>query len=264
MDDLESEQQVVTRPLEENPIVAELLRLLSQTKVEQLTDLKELVQCVSTMETQFTKTTAELQTVKQELQALRGQLSGEEKTLFSDLTESLDTALRQGREQLSGIRMNIVRASRVAVYNLKGKGISGLNHALEVLGVRKAVSTLQTHLNKTSKSLETGIERVETVGRELREAGKHLQNAGCVLTGKERQGTSDQAGRATAAILSLMRRIHDAIKRIESLSGRALNRLDSLERAAKEERPSVKDTLKTLKNQRTQPGKARKRQEPVR
>lgn len=264
MDDLESEQQVVTRSLEENPIVAELLRLLSQTKVEQLTDFKELVQCVSTMETQLTKTTAELQTVKQELQALRGQLSGEEKTLFSDLTESLDTALRQGHEQLSGIRMNIVRASQMAVCNLKGKGISGLNRALEALGVRKAVSTLQTHLNQAAKSLESGIGRVEAIGRELREAGKHLQNAGCVLTGKERRGIPVQAGRATAVVLAPLRRIHDTIGKLEKLSGRALTQLDGLERASKEERPSVKDTLKALKSQRTQSGKTRNRQEPAR
>lgn len=264
MDDLENEPKVLTLPLEENPVVAELLRLLAQAKAEQLPDFKELVQCVSSMETQLNRTTAELQTVKQELQSLQGTLSKENKAFFSDLTASVETILSQGREQLGGIKENIVRASRMVTDNLKGKGISGLNRALDSLGVRKAIRALQTHLNRTANVLEAGIERVEAVGRELRDAGSHLQNAGRVITGKERQDAPGKTGRLTAAIMTPLRRIREAIGKMESLSERALSRLDSLEQAAKEERPSVKDALKTLKNQRTQPGKDRKRQELAR
>lgn len=263
MNDLESEQAVSIHSLEENPVIAELLRLLTQEKAEQLTDFRELVHCVGAMETQLSQTTAELQTVKQELQSLRGRLSGEEKTLFSGLTSSLDTALRQGREQLGSIKSGIVRAAEIVVGDMKGKGISGLNRALEAIGVHKALSALQTHLNKTSKVLETGMERVEAIGQELRNAGGHLRNAGRVISGKERQAAPAEQGRITAAILTPLRRIREAIGKMESLSGRALNRLDSLEQAAKEERPSVKDALKSLKSQRAQPNKL-KRQEPAR
>lgn len=263
MNSLESEQAVSIHSLEENPVIAELLRLLTQEKAEQLTDFRELVHCVDAMEMQLTQTTAELQTVKQELQSLRGRLSGEEKTLFSGLTSSLDTAFRQGREQLGSIKSGIVRAAEIVTGDMKGKGISGLNRALEAIGVHKALSALQTHLNKTSKALETGMERVETIGRELREAGGHLQNAGRVVAGKERQNHTDQTGRVTGAVLTPLQRIHEAIGKMEKLSGQALNRLDSLERAAKEERPSVKDALKSFYSQRTQPNKL-KRQEPSR
>ena len=264
MNDFENGQKVLTLPLEENPVIAELLRLLTQEKAEQLTDFKELVQCVGAMETQLTQTTAELQTVKQELQSLRGRLSGEEKTLFSGLTSSLDTALRQGRDQLGSIKSGIARAAEIVAGDMKGKGISGLNRALEAIGVHKALSALQTHLNKTSKVLETGMERVEAIGRELREAGGHLQNAGNVISGKEWQAAPAGQGRMTAAILAPLRRIHDAIGKMESLSGRALSSLNRLERAVKEERPSVKDTLKSLKSQRAQANKTLKRQEHAR
>lgn len=263
MNSLESEQAVSIHSLEDNPVIAELLRLLTQEKAEQLTDFRELVHCVGAMETQLTQTTAELQTVKQELQSLRSQLSREEKTLFSGLTESLDTALRQGHEQLGNIKGGIVRAAEIVAGDMKGKGISGLNRALEAIGVHKVLSALQTHLNKTSKVLETGMERVEAFGRELREAGGHLQNAGNVISGKERQAAPAGQGRMTAANLAPLRRIREAIGKMESLCGRALNHLDSLEQAAKEERPSVKNALKALKIQRAQPNKL-KRQEPSR
>jgi hypothetical protein len=260
---LESEQAVSIHSLEDNPVVAELLRLLAQEKAEQLTDFKELVQCVSMMETQLNHTTAELQTVKQELHSLQNSLSKENKAFFSDLTASVETVLSQGREQLHGVKNSIVHAAETTVKSIKSTGTIGLNNALGILGVRKALRALQTHLNRTQNVLEAGIERVEAVSQELRDAGGHLQNAGRVMTGKERQDPPGQVGRMTAAVLTPLRRIHDAIGKMESLSGHALNRLDSLEQAAKEERPSVKDTLKSLKSQRAQPNKL-KRQEPAR
>lgn len=264
MNDLENEQEVVTHPLEKDQVIVALLRLFVQAKTENIADFEKLIQCVSEMDVQLNKTTAELQTVKQELQSLRGQLPVEERTLFSSLMESLDAALRQGCEQLGGIKENIIRAAGIVARDTKGKSISGLNRALDALGVRKAVNALQTHLSNTLEVLEKGMARVEAIGRELREAGGHLQNAGRVIAGKERRDAPEQAGRVTIAILTPLRRIHAAISKIKSLSERTLNRLDKLEKAAKEERPSVKDALKTLKNQRTQSEKARKRQEPSR
>jgi len=252
MNGIDSRQEVFAGPLTENPLIAELLDLLAKNKAaEQYMDFSKLILCVGTIEEQLNRTVTELQEVKQELHSLQNSLTKENKAFFSDLTASVETVLSQAREQLHGIKGSIVHAAETAVKNIKSTGTIGLNNALGLLGVRKALRALQTHLNRTVNVLEAGIGRVEAISQELRDAGGHVQNIGRVMAGKERQEIqTGQTGRATAAILAPFRRIHDAIGKMEKLAGRAVGHLEGLELSVNEIKPSVKDALKNLEGKR--------------
>ena len=251
MNGIDSRQEVfVDSPLSGNPQVVELLGLLAKNKAaEQYADFSKLILCVSTMEEQLNRTVTELQEVKQELHSLQGSLTKENKAFFSDLTASVETVLSQAREQLHGIKGSIVHAAETAVKNIKSTGTIGLNNALGLLGVRKALRALQTHLNRTVNVLEAGIGRVEAVSQELRDVGGHVQNIGRVMAGKERQEIqTGQTGRMTTAVLAPFQRIRDTIDKMEKLAGQAVGQLEGLEQAANERRPSVKDALKKFES----------------
>jgi ElaB/YqjD/DUF883 family membrane-anchored ribosome-binding protein len=251
MNGIDSRQEVfVDSPLTGNPQVVELLGLLAKNKAaEQYVDFSKLILCVNSMEEQLNRTVTELQEVKQELHSLQGSLTNENKAFFSDLTASVETVLSQAREQLHGIKNSIVHAAETAVNNIKSTGTIGLNNALGLLGVRKALRALQTHLNRTVNVLEAGIGRVEAVSQELRDVGGHVQNIGRVMAGKERQEIqTGQTDRVATAVLVPFQRIRDTIDKMEKLAGQAVGQLEGLEQAANERRPSVKDALKKFES----------------
>jgi ElaB/YqjD/DUF883 family membrane-anchored ribosome-binding protein len=268
MNSIDSIQEVfVDSPLTGNPQIMELLGLLAKNKTaEQYVDFSKLILCVGTMEEQLNRTVTELQEVKQELHSLQDSLTQENKAFFSDLTSSVETVLSQAREQLHGIKNSIAHAAETTVKNIKRTGTIGLNNALELLGVHKALCTLQTHLNRTVNVLEAGIGRVEAVSHELRDVGGHMQNIGRVMAGKERQEVqTNQTGRVTMAVVAPFQRIRDTIGKMEKLAGQAIGHLDDLEQAANEKKPSVKDALKGFEGKRVAgPNKTLKREEAAR
>lgn len=250
MSNVASRPEAYTGPLTENPLIVELFNLLAKNKAaEQYADFSQLVSCVNSMEEQLNRTVTELGAVKQELRSLQESLSKEDRAGFSKLTASLDSAIRQAREQLRSIKSSIIRAAGVAVKGLKDKGVIGLNDALGALGVRKALAAMQTHLDHTAQTLETGMARIEAVRQELQAVGGHIRNIGRAIAGKERQeARADQARSGTSAVLTPLQRIHSVISKARNLAGQAVSHLEELERLAIEKKPSVRETLKKLEN----------------
>lgn len=258
MNSVNSRPEAFTGPLAENPLVMELLGLLAQNKAaEQYADFSQLVSCVSAMEEQLNRTVTELSAVKKELHTLQESLSKEDKTNLSGMAASLETAVRRAHEQLTAIKKNIIRAAQTAVTGLKDKGVIGIYDTLEALGVRKAMTTLQTHLNHTARALETGITRVEAVKQELQSVGGHVRNIGRALSGKERREVGgNQTQNRKGAVLTPLRRIHSAFRRAENLAGRAVEHLEKLGRAANEKKPSIRETLKNYESRPARPKEA--------
>lgn len=231
-----------TKTILEDPQVMQLLDLLAKNAAkEPYENFSKLLACVTDMEKQLNQTTAELRSVRQELRGMQDSLSKADRTVFSKLVSSLETALRQARRQLDGIKKSIIQAAKSAVRDWKDKGIVGLNSALEAFGIRKALTTLQAHLGRAAKAVGIGITRMEAVRQELQGVGNHVRNIGRVLAGKERREIqTDKAG----AALAPLRRLKNAIGRMENLTGRAAGRLEGLERAAHARKPSVREALK--------------------
>lgn len=266
MNSVESKTETITGPLSENPAVVELLALLAKNKAaEQYADFGKLVSCVSSMEEQLNRTVTELSAVRKELRTLQESLSKEDKANLSGMAASLETAVRRAREQLHSIRENIIRAAQTAVNGLKDKGVIGLHDALEALGVRKAMTALQTHLNHTARALETGIARMEAVRQEMQSVGGHVRNIGRALSGKERlEVKAGQTQNGKGAVLTPLRRVHSALRRAENLAGRAVEHLEKLERTAQEKKPSIRETLKNYESRPARPKEAVEKEQAAR
>lgn len=250
MDDIE------TKTILDNPQVVQLLDLLAKNAAKgPYENFSKLLACVTGMEKQLNQTTAELQAVRQELREMQSSLSKADRAVFSRLVSSLETALRQTRRQLDGIKRSIVQAAKSAVRDWKDKGIVGLNGALEAFGVRKALTALQTHLGHAAKAVGIGITRMEAVRRELQGVGNHARNIGRVLSGKERQEAKAAQSRVETAVLAPFRHIRDALCKAENLAGQAVGSLEKLEHSANERKPSIREALKDYENSRPVPAK---------
>lgn len=248
MNSTDSKPEAYSGPLTENPSVVELFSLLSKSKAaEQYTEFSQLVFCVNAMEEQLNRTAKELSAVKKELHTLQKHLSKEDKSGLSNLTSSLEAAVRRAYQQLRGIRESVIHAAQTAVRGMKDTGVIGLHETLEALGVRKALTALQTHLNRTARAVETGIARIEAVRQEIQSVGGHMRNIGRVLSGKERREI--RAGQMhDNAALAPLRHIHIALCKAENLAGRAAGHLETLERTAHEKKPSIRETLKNYES----------------
>lgn len=98
---------------------------------------------------------------------------------------------------------------------------------------------------------QRAIEKVETMGHELRSAGSHLKNAGRSLTGKDtRQVDGGQEGRLQAAVLAPLRTTHRIYSRMNNATLAAIGSVERLEQAAtqgREKKTSIRQELQGKK-----------------
>lgn len=234
------------RPLADNREVATLLHYFVQNQQKQYhADFSVLLQTVSMLEDQLRVTNAELHSLKRELNTMRNSLTPAQRSTGERLVKTAEAALRQTGEQLRGIREKIVQTAKNVMENVRQVGISGLNGLSNLLGVRKVLHDIKAQMGRTASTLETGISRMESAGKELHGAGEHLRNIGRALAGKEPMAKQAEK---QAAVLAPLRSLAGAFHKMEMRAGHALGALEKLEHAAEVKKPSVRGMLKKLES----------------
>lgn len=200
-----------------------LLVLLRENNMEdRAKELQDLLEYVSGMERQSNQILEELRQVKEQLSELRDKKNPAARAL-SDTVHKMEARVSQVREQLRDIRQAIEDAARRMVAGFKQAGVSALRRTVAFFGIRKLLDGVQDNLGHAARGAQRSVERLETMGDELRTAGSHLHNAGRAAVGHERpEVTNRPEGRFQAVVLAPMRGAHTTLTRMQSATATAM------------------------------------------
>ena len=131
------------------------------------------------------------------------------------------------------MKERIVEGAKEAVEGFKRTGVKALDHAVSALGIKKALESIQKGIGESIADVKKSIEKVESLGHELRSAGGHMKNAGRALIGKEQQAVDGGSeGRFQAAVLSPLRMEKTILNQLNNMALAAIGNMERLEQAA--------------------------------
>lgn len=243
--------------LHENQNVQEILKLLQEYKPDTAKDFSALLWYVDGMERQFEAVFQELQTVKSQLSEIKDNQNPVKKS-FSPIVTRLEMGLEAAREQLHNVKENIVESAGKLLDSVKQNGISALDKTASFFRFKDVLTAVQKKLNHSILDTRHSIEKIESMGKELRSVGGHLSNAARAARGKELKSVnSEPEGRFQAALLAPLRTAHKLFVSMGNSTLAAIGSVERLEQTAEhgrdkkvskqEEKPSVLHELQTLK-----------------
>lgn len=242
--------------LQENQSVQEFYKLLAEQQPDKAQDLSALLFYVDGTERQFDAVFQELQAVKAQLAEVKDNQNPVKQAL-SGMVERLENKLEQMRERLFAIKDSIVETASKMVDSVKQTGISALDKTVSFFGVKDALNAVQTDLSDSIKDTKQHIEKIETIGQELRSVGTHMKNVGRAVAGADLKPVREAEGKFQAAVLAPMRTSHKLLVNLNNATLAAIGGVERLEQAAETgrekkaarqaEKPSVLQELQTLK-----------------
>lgn len=131
------------------------------------------------------------------------------------------------------------------------------------MGIHKTLEAVQQNISGSLDDTKKSIEKVETLGHELRSAGGHLKNAGRAAVGKEpRQVDGGQEGRFQSAVLAPMRTVQKLLTNMNNATLAAIGNVERLETAAEAAREARKPPVQQAQEEKTKPDQEKKEPEP--
>lgn len=237
--------------LQKDQNVQELLNLLSEHKPDKAQDLSALLFYVDGMERQFDAVLHELQAVKAQLAEVQ-ESSHPLKKALSAFVQGMENRIDQMKERLFEIKESIANTAAKMVDDVKQAGISALDKTVDFLGIREGLAALRDNLDAAKTDTRAQIEKIETMGQELRSVGNHLKNVGRAATGKDLQPTRVDEGKFQSTVLAPLRTTHKALVSMGNITLAAIGNMERLEQAAvrgREPKTSIRQDLQTLKAQ---------------
>jgi hypothetical protein len=233
-------------------IMEQFLKLLSENgRAGQAQDLSRLLFYMDGMSRQ-------LEAVRQELQVVNIQLAQAQnppqKSTMQGMVNALQTKVQQTQRKLDGLREKIIQCAAHAIESFKRAGVSALDKAISAMGIHKTLEAIQQNISGSLDDTKKSIEKVETLGHELRSAGGHLKNAGRTVIGKEtRQIDGGQEGHFQAAVLAPMRTVYKMLSSMNNATLAAIGNVERLETAAEAARESKKPPIQQTINEEKEP-----------
>jgi len=171
-----------------------------------------------------------------------------------DLTEN---RFRSMSERLTELKGHIVENAKETLAKVKQMGVKALDKVFSVIGIKKMLEILQDEVEKSVRDIGKTIEKVETVGQELRSVGGHLKNVGRVAIGKETIAVDGgMEGRFQSKIVSSLRLEEKILGKMNDLALGAIESVDRLGRSAErvsEEKQTDKSKEDVAKDRKEKP-----------
>lgn len=231
--------------LKDNEAVQEFLKLLMENASAKGQDYSTMLWQVDGMARQLEQALNELQTVKQELSKMQ---ENPVKKTVSRIVQGMEQKIHALQERLSEVRDTIVENAKQAVESVKQTGISALDKTVSFLGIGKALNAMQEDLSRTMADTAKSIEKLETIGHELRSVSGHIKNVGRAVIGKEQHHVDGGTeGRFQAAVLAPMRMEKKILGQINNMALAAIGGVERLEQAAgrNKEQPETEEPQQT-------------------
>jgi len=251
--------------LEQNQkIMEQFLKLLSENgRAGQSEDLSRLLFYMDAMNRQLNAVRQELQTVNVQLAQMPQEAP--QKNAVQGMVNALQDKVQQAQEKLNGLREKIMQCAANAVESFKRAGVTALDKAVSAMGIHKTLEAVQQNISGSLDDTKKSIEKVETLGHELRSAGGHLKNAGRTAVGKDtRQVDGGQEGRFQSAVLAPMRTVQKLLTNMNNATLAAIGNVERLETAAEAAREARKPPIRQeqAQEEKAKPEQEKKEPEP--
>ncbi len=213
-----------------NGAVREYLNLLAGARPEAGMEYAALIVQLDGMQRQLDAALKELAQIRGELTKMQ---ECPEKGFLSHAMDAAVKGLHAMQRGLAEMKGRIVSGANEAVEGVRKSGIKALDKAVSAVGIRRGLEEMHGNLSGSIQDVKKSIEKVETVGRELRSVGGHLKNAGRAVMDLEQQKVDGgMEGRFQAAILAPLRREKRILDWMNNLVLAALGSVERLEREA--------------------------------
>lgn len=234
-------------------IMEQFLKLLSENgRAGQSEDLSRLLFYMDAMNRQLNAVRQELQTVNAQLAQMPQEAP--QKNAVQGMVNALQGKVQQAQEKLNGLREKIMQCAANAVESFKRAGVTALDKAVSAMGIHKTLEAVQQNISGSLDDTKKSIEKVETLGHELRSAGGHLKNAGRAAVGKEpRQVDGGQEGRFQSAVLAPMRTVQKLLTNMNNATLAAIGNVERLETAAEAAKEAKKPPVQQTVNEEKKP-----------
>lgn len=244
-------------PLQGNEAIQQFMKLLEENgRQGQAADLSQLMWYMDGMARQYDAVLQELQEVRQQLTQVR---EPSVKFVAQGAVAKLEHKAHQIKETLDTLWEKIAGCATAAVENFKEAGVSALDKAVAAMGVKSVLESLQEKISGMIADTKQNIEKVESIGHELRSVGGHLKNAGRAMTGKETQRVDGgKEGRFQSVVLAPMRGTQKLLSGMNNATLAAIGGVEYLEQSA--------DTARDHQAERTaeKPGKRLEKKSSIR
>ena len=240
-------------PLQSQDAIQQFMKLLGENgRRGQAMDLSALMWYMDGMNRQYEAVLQELQEVRQQLAQVQEPST---KYVMQDAAAKLEHKAHQIKETLDNLWEKIAGCAASAVENFKEAGVTALDKAVSAIGAKNALESLQEKISSMIADTKQNIEKVESIGHELRSVGGHLKNAGRAMTGKDTQTVDGgQEGRFQSVVLAPMRATKSLLSSMNNATLAAIGGMESLELSAEaarearaerqaEKKPSIRQAL---------------------
>jgi hypothetical protein len=234
------------KPLAENEVVMEYLKLLTGARPEAGREYAALLRQMDGVQRQLDAALKELAQVRSALVKIQ---ECPEKGYLSHSVGAAGKGLHAVQQGLLKMKERMVSSAKEAAESMKKSGIKALDKVVSAAGIRKGLEEMHRELAGSAQEVKKSIEKVETVGRELRSVGGHLKNAGRAVLGREQQDVDGgKEGRFQAALLAPLRREKRILDRMNNLVLAAVGSVERLEQeAAKVREGELRDRGETYR-----------------
>lgn len=216
----------------ENEDVRKFLNLLMDNRPAEGQDFSMVAWQVDNMAGQLAEALRELGEVKAQLARMQEHPA---KRFVSSAVKTAGDRLHTADGQMKKIKVHIVDAAKKAVDGFKRIGVKALHKVVSVLGIKKALEHMQKGFSESIRDMKKSIEKIESIGHELRSAGGHMKNAGRAAVGKEQKVVDGgREGRFQSLILAPLRLEKNILTKLNNMALAAIGSMERLEQAAGE------------------------------
>jgi regulator of replication initiation timing len=251
---IQAEVTAMSEALRDDASVKELFSILDGTKTD-ASGLAALIGYVHTIERQLDAAAQDLKEMRHELSVMREEQNHPLRTALQKAAHTLETKIAAARKQLSEIKSAIAKGCKNAVAAFRRGGISALANLASFFRIEPMFAALKRNLTDGIASGEQSMRRIEAMSAEYHKAGLHVKNMGRALRGKETRTDISPSGRLAKLAKAPFSAHNAQMKLALRCVNRAIAGLDRLNRAAgrqAEEKPSVLQTLDTMKQRAQQ------------
>lgn len=245
----------------EMPNMEELLNILIDVNTLQSQQtISLLMNYMNDMEENFFSVLQELDTVKEQLANVQNTMQTRTvRNTLSELSENMGNKVAQLQIQLKEIKVSLNEKAAQLLQNYKKQGIKALNHVCGFLGIKETMTQLKESLLDNAQNMQESMDKIDNVAKELRGVSTHVKNVGRAMAGKETKAVPEQKEKG---FFYQMKRPYQSMKHFCENQAVKLEKgiatMESLEQSANKaaQKPSIMETLQTLKAQQTVQKKA--------
>lgn len=242
---MEQETKKNTR-LTKDQIIHELFTLLNENQQKDMANkVFEMAAMIDGMDQKLYEVTEELQSVRKQLEKMEQEKA--DKTLKATVRKAVDSLEQQCnklKEQLFEIKTEVRTKAAEIVAETKAKGKAALNRVSEFLGIKNKLESVRDNIHQSITKTEQTIEKIDTFGGGMREAGQKVANTFRTFADKETVDYSQKEKKFSKT--ELVKKPFSAKKKLfekmENYLDAAIDRVESL--AQNQERVQESKTVK--------------------